>query len=138
MRTWPPYAVLLSALLCACSMFRSDNRRTLNLLDQEAAPASTGTKVALAPLALPIGVLAFAADLAVVHPIATIDDAWDDTEELLWRPKDESGLRRALFVPLAAAATPFVFFGDWFGRWLLPINSGEATQGRSKDEEDGK
>jgi len=85
---------------------------------------------------LPIGMLAFAADLAVVHPIATIDDAWDDTEELLWRPKDESALRRTLLVPLAAAATPFVFVGDWFGRWLLPITSSEAD--RLHDKEDAK
>jgi hypothetical protein len=105
----------------ACSMFRDDNRRTLNLIDRELAPASTGAKIALAPVALPVGVTAFAADLVVVHPIASIDDAWLDTEELLWQPKDESGLRRALFVPLAAVATPFVFVGDWVGRWLLPI-----------------
>ena len=102
-------------------MFRTDNRRTLNLLDRELAPEDTAAKVALAPLALPAGVAAFAADLAVVHPIATIDDAWDDTEALLWRSEDESALRRALVVPFAAVATPIVFVGDWFGRWLLPI-----------------
>jgi len=106
-------------------MFRTDNRRTLNLLDRELAPEDTAAKVALAPLALPAGIAAFATDLAVVHPIATIDDAWNDTEELLWHSEDESALRRALVVPLAAVATPFVFAGDWFGRWLLPITSEE-------------
>jgi len=120
-----PIAVLLLLLGAACSMFRTDNRRTLNLLDRELAPEDTAAKVALAPLALPAGIAAFATDLAVVHPIATIDDAWNDTEELLWHSEDESALRRALVVPLAAVATPFVFAGDWFGRWLLPITSEE-------------
>jgi hypothetical protein len=113
------WALLASA--AACCMFREENRRTLEMIDRELAPASTGAKVALAPVALPVGVAAFAADLAVVHPIASLDDAWLDTEELLWQSKDESGLRRALFVPFAAVATPFVFAGDWLGRWLLPI-----------------
>src|SRR5262245_31079463 len=116
-------AVLLLLLGAACSMFRTDNRRTLNLLDRELAPEDTAAKVALAPLTLPVGIAAFATDLAVVHPIATIDDAWNDTEELLWHSEDESALRRALVMPLAAVATPFVFAGDWFGRWLLPITS---------------
>jgi hypothetical protein len=113
----------LLLLGAACSMFRTDNRRTLNLLDRELTPKDTAAKVALAPIALPVGVAAFAADLAVVHPVATIDNAWNDTEELLWRSRDESALRRALVVPIAAIATPFVFAGDWFGRWLLPITS---------------
>lgn len=116
-------AILLSTT--ACSMLRESNRRTLDLLDRELTPESTAAKVPLFPVALPIGIAAFAADLAIVHPVATVDDAWDDTEELLWRPRDESALRRVLFVPLATLATPVVFLGDWFGRWLLPITSDE-------------
>jgi hypothetical protein len=113
---------LVLLLAGACSMTERDNRRTLELLDRELTPPSTAGRVALAPLALPIGICAFAADLAVVHPIATIDDAWLDTRDLLWTPSHESPLRKVLFVPFAALATPFVFAGDWFGRWLLPIS----------------
>jgi hypothetical protein len=134
-----PLRLAAAALLAAaagCSMFRSDNRRTLNLLDRELTPESTGAKVALSPVALPVGIAAFAADLAVVHPIATIDDAWDDTEDLLWRPRDESALRRALFVPFAAVATPFVFAGDWLGRWLLPITSEDEDRKDRKDQKE--
>ena len=120
--------LLLVPLLVGCSLVRSENRRTLNLLDENLAPVATGWKVALAPVAFPVGVAGFAADLAVVHPIATIDDAWLDTRDLLWTPRDESPLRRTLFVPVALVATPFVFVGDWFGRWLLPIQNREAPQ----------
>lgn len=120
-----PLGVAMLLVASACSMCRESNRRTLDLLDRELTPESTAAKVALFPVALPGGLVAFAADLAVVHPAATVDDAWDDTEQLLWHPRDESSLRRVLFVPLAALATPLVFTGDWFGRWLLPIASEE-------------
>lgn len=96
-----------------------DNRRVLGLLDRELTPSSTAGKVALAPLALPVGLAAFAADLAIVHPACVVDDAWLDTVDLLWTSKEESAFRRALFVPLATLATPFVFTGDWLGRCLF-------------------
>lgn len=98
-----------------------DNRRSLNLLDENLVPESTAGKVALAPVALPVGTAAFVADLMLVHPACTIDDAWLDTVDLLWTSREESTLRRVLFMPLAAAATPLVFVGDWAGRWLFPI-----------------
>lgn len=114
--------------LAACSMMLTEHRRTLNLLDEELAPPSTAGKVALAPVALPVGLVAFAADLAVVHPVASVDDAWADTVDLLWRPRDETPLRKALFAPVAAVATPFVLVGDWAGRWLFPIASRSEPQ----------
>jgi hypothetical protein len=102
-------------------MLSEDNRRTLAWLDHELAPESTTAKVALAPVALPTGLCALALDAAVVHPICTADDAWLDTRDLLWTARDESALRRTLFVPLAVLATPLVFAGDWLGRWLFPL-----------------
>lgn len=120
--------LLLVGTTAACSMMRTDNRRTLNALDAALTPASTTAKVALAPVALPVGLAAFAADLTVVHPVASIDDAWDDTADLLWTPRGESTLRKVLFVPVAALATPVVFAADWFGRWLLPIESSPGAE----------
>ena len=63
-------------------------------------------------MALALCTTAFAADLTVVHPVASIDDAWDDTADLLWTPRGESTLRKVLFVPVAALATPVVFAAD--------------------------
>lgn len=120
-----PVLGLSLAVVAGCSMFDRDNRRTLELLDRELAPASTGTRLALAPLALPLGVGALVADAVVVHPTCSLDDAWLDTRDLLWRSRDESALRRALFVPLAVLATPVVFAGDWVGRCLLPLGERE-------------
>ena len=73
------------------------------------------------PLAIPVGVGGLVTDAVLVNPVLCIDDAWGDTVELLWSSEDESNMRRALFAPLAAVATPFVFAGDWFWRSLWPI-----------------
>lgn len=123
--------LLLVGTSAACSMLRTDNRRTLNALDAAFTPDSTAGKVALAPVALPVGLAAFAADLTIVHPVVTLDDAWDDTTDLLWTPRGESTLRKVLFVPVAAVATPVVFAVDWFGRWLLPVESNHGVGGGS-------
>ena len=69
-----------------------------------------------------------ATDAVIVHPVFSIDDAWGDTVELLWSPRDESSLRQALFAPVAAIATPVVFATDWVWRSLWAIDP--------RDEED--
>lgn len=72
-------------------------------------------------MAIPVGFGALLGDSLVVNPAFAIDDAWLDTVDVLWTPDDESPLRRALFTPLAALATPLVFAGDWLGRCVLPL-----------------
>ena len=105
-----PRLTLLTLLLsgAGCAIFDSDNRRTLNLLDEYLTPEDPAAKWALAPVALPAGLAAAAVDAAIVHPINTIDDAWGDTAELLWSSHDESKFRRAVFAPVAVVATPGV------------------------------
>ena len=125
--------LLVIVLACAgtgCAMAIEDNRRTLSWLNTHATPESTTGKVALAPLALPAGVTAFAADALLVHPAMVVDDAWGDTVELLWTTEDETRFRRVLLTPLAALATPFVFAGDWAGRALFAIPEREPEEER--------
>lgn len=107
--------------LTSCAIFEPDNRRTLDALDRHLIPSSTLGRVALAPIGLPVGLVAGIADLCVVHPATVLDDAWGDTTELLWMPRTESRFRRALLMPLAALATPPVFLGDWLGRSILAL-----------------
>lgn len=99
------------------------SRRTLDLCDANLAPApeSTTTRGLLLPVAVPFGFVAGVVDTVAVNPVCAIDDAWLDTVDLLWRSRDESALRRTLFVPLAALVTPIVFGGDWLGRCVFPI-----------------
>ena len=118
--------LLLLALLSACSMKEKENRLTLNALDASFAPSSEGARWALAPVALPAGLVALAVDAVVVHPATVVDDAWGDTVEWLWTPKpDESRFRRAVLLPLSALATPLVWVGDWLGRSVFAIEPRE-------------
>ena len=115
----------LVALACVafagCAVFDEDNRRTLSLLDRTLTPQSATTRCVLAPVALPGALVAGAADIAIVHPAAVIDDAWGDTVDWLWTPRDESRFRRTLLFPLVTVATPLVFVGDWLGRAAFAI-----------------
>lgn len=104
-----------------CTAVREDSRRTLDSLDGNFTPASPTTRTVLLPVAIPVGFCGLLTDTLLVNPAFAIDDAWRDTVDLLWTPRDESPLRRALFTPLAALATPLVFAGDWLGRSVFPI-----------------
>ena len=107
-------------LLAGCTTVRDDSRRTLDWLDGSFTPGSAGARGALLPVAIPVGFTGLVCDTVVVNPVCAVDDAWGDTVELLWTSKDESPLRRALFVPVATVSTPFVFAGDWLWRSIVP------------------
>lgn len=112
-------ALPLVAASCATSV--ADNRRTLNLLDAHVAPESATLRWVALPVTFPTGVLGLVTDAVIVHPCCVIDDAWGDTVEWLWDPRDESRFRRAVMVPLRALATPFVFAGDWLTRAMFAV-----------------
>lgn len=105
----------------ACTTWRDDSRRTLDLLDANLMPASPVARGLLLPIAIPVGLGGFVCDTVVVNPICAIDDAWLDTTDLLWTVNGESMLRRTLFTPFAALATPVVFGLDWLWRSLVPL-----------------
>jgi hypothetical protein len=107
--------------LSGCAVFEADNRRTLNALDAHASPPNAAARWALAPVALPVSFVAALADVVIVHPVCSIDDAWHDTVDWLWTPHGESKFRRAVLLPLSALATPFVFTGDLAARAVFAI-----------------
>lgn len=115
-----PCRWLLALALCGCTTVRDDSRRTLDWLDASLVPESNAARIALLPLAVPVGFGGLVFDTVVVNPVYAVDDAWGDTVELLWTSREESALRRALFTPLAALGTPFVFAGDWLWRCVVP------------------
>lgn len=123
--------LLLSAILWlgGCTALDRNQRRTLDWLDAHLAPESAVARGCLLPLAIPVGLLGFAADTLAVNPALAVDDAWGDTAELLWEPRDETLLRRVFLVPLATLATPLVFTGDWLVRSLVPIGSRRLGSG---------
>lgn len=117
----PALAATLVLALSGCAVFEAKNRRTLNALDEHAAPPNAAARWALSPVALPVSFVAALADMVIVHPVCSIDDAWHDTVDWLWTSHGESKFRRAVLLPLSALATPFVFTGDLLARSVFPI-----------------
>jgi len=112
---------LFLLLLAGCAVFEQENRRTLNAMDERFTPDSTAARWALAPIGFPAGLVGGVLDMVIVHPSTVFDDAWGDTIELLWTPRDESRFRRAIMLPLVTIATPLVYVGDWLGRAIFAI-----------------
>jgi hypothetical protein len=133
MRTGLWIAGLLGAA-AACTTSRDDSRRTLDWLDANLAPQSHTTRMVLLPVAIPVGICGLICDTVVVNPVCAIDDAWGDTVDTLWTSNEESGLRRALFTPLAMAATPVVFACDWVWRCLIPTEPRKEPAGDPRNE----
>ncbi|HZL99099.1 MAG TPA: hypothetical protein VFD43_02510 [Planctomycetota bacterium] len=121
--------VLTAASLAAgCAVLEPANRRTLNAMDERWSPPTTAGRWAAALVAFPAAVVGLLVDALFVNPALAFDDAWDDTVEWLWTPDpDESRFRRAVILPLAAIATPFVYVGDW-------IRHGFFTKTRFEDD----
>lgn len=132
-RTVRMLCLAAGCLASACAITEPANRRTLNAMDAHLAPASTAARWAALPLTLPAGILGLAADAVVVHPCTVIDDAWGDTVDYLWRPRDESRFRKAVMVPLRAVATPFVFTADWLTRSAFAVPPREEKDDKEAD-----
>ncbi len=73
--------------------------------------------IAAIPLALPLGLV----DVTIVHPVQVVDDAAQDTWDLLWEHNVQgAAMRSFLFFP-RVTLTPIIFTGDWVGRALFDI-----------------
>lgn len=81
------FALLADGLLSGCAVFNRDNRRILNTLDGAIHPDSTGSKIVLAPVMVPVGTAALMTDMVILHPIRVIPDAADDVYEFYWKPR---------------------------------------------------
>ncbi len=105
-----------------CAVFEDDNRHVLNWLDRKVKLETTGSRVALAPIAVPVGTTALLADMVVVHPATAIPAAAEDVYDIYWRPRKMDILRKSLLVPLSVVVTSPTFTGDWLVRSLFPVD----------------
>lgn len=130
-RSLPALGALL--MLGGCAIFEPENRRLLELLDADLAPPPGAAAIALTPVTLPVGVVALAADMVVVHPVASIDDAWLDTRDVLWHSTDETSFRKVVMAPVSVLLTPVIFTGDWLGRSLFAIPARKPEANKEDD-----
>lgn len=119
-------ALFGSCISTGCAFMDRDNRRLLGFLDEQVqntwvADTNAG-RIAAAPVAVPVGVVAFALDVVVIQPVVSVRPAAVDTYDLLWKPRGMTAFRKAmLFVPVVVA-TPIVFVSDWAFRSLFIVD----------------
>lgn len=100
--------------LSGCAVFDDPGQRTLRALDEKISPESTATQIALAPVGIVVGNGALAVDAFVVNPAMGIGPAFDDTYDLLWKPRDLEPLQKAMLFGPVVVATPPAFVISWY------------------------
>jgi hypothetical protein len=82
-----------------------------------------------------VGFVAIVLDAAIVHPANIIDDAAEDTEEVLWDnfEWDEKYVTECAALPWRVVLTPAIFTGSFLGRSLFDIPR-RAEEARQEDE----
>ena len=121
---WLPRSVsllLVGLMVSGCAVANRDNTLLLNKLDETVRPRKTAERVALAPIMIPTATGALAVDGLVIHPARVLPQAAEDVDELYWRPRDETLLRRSLLFMPRVILTPPTFLGAWYVRATFDI-----------------
>lgn len=100
---------------------KKENRPVTTALDGIIAPQSTGAKIALAPVVIPVGFATLLADIAVVHPLSTIPEDAKDTYEIIWENPSGGIVQQSFLLIPKLICTPFVFLGDFLIRSLFDV-----------------
>tara|TARA_Y100001937_G_scaffold62768_1_gene86127 strand:+ start:28860 stop:29189 length:330 start_codon:yes stop_codon:yes gene_type:complete len=109
-------------MISQCAFMVKENRRLTNALDSVVSPESTMAKVVLSPVFVPVGAVSLAADAIVIHPVAVIPQAADDTLDAIWREPEGSIIWQTfLFVP-KVVFSPVFFSFDWLFRSLFDMD----------------
>ncbi len=127
----PSIAIAMSlalCLCCGCAVFNRNNTPTVNWVDHHLMPKQKPAKYFVMPLILPVGIVAVAGDMFIVHPITVIGDALHDIHTYLWQGFDfqsEYVTDCLTLIPRSIATVvgfPFVFLA----RSSFDIDSGRT------------
>lgn len=121
MRTMMVLLLAAAVVLPGCAFMKEDNRPLTTALDDVVDPESTGAKVAMAPLFIPVGAASLVLDVAVIHPIQVVPDAIEDTYEIVWEDPSGTYVTQTFLLVPKLALTPVIFVFDWFGRSVFDI-----------------
>jgi len=135
MKLSPIAALTLMLLLNGCAVFNPRNTPSLNWVDEHLLPEKQPKRGLVYPLVLPVGLVAVSIDALIVHPLQVVDDAAEDTDEVLWDHFDwdtEYVTECASLIP-RAALTPPVFAIDFLGRSAFDFDE-DAPDRRSRDQ----
>jgi hypothetical protein len=125
-------------------VFNRNNTPALNMVEENLVPANKTVRMIASPLIVPIGLAAATVDMTLLHPLSVAGDAWDDTNDLLWKNLDWDHRYVTTTVMNAPrlAAMPLIFTVDFLGRSSFDISRRggniRMNVGNPKSNTDGK
>ncbi len=116
--------LIITALVLSCSSCAFMNRRNrpaMNFCSERLIPEHTAAKAATAVLWAPACLVAGAADAVLLHPVSVMDDAWFQTQSLVWQPTNRGYVTECAVFPLRVAATPPLWALDFARRAVFDV-----------------
>ena len=91
-----------------CAVLAEENRHLARALDDNLAPDSTTAKIALAPVAIPVGFAALAVDGVLINPVAFAPESWD-AATWAFEEVPYTGLGEIVVFPMRVVTFPVLF-----------------------------
>lgn len=132
------HLAVLSGLLISlngCAVFNRQNTPALNMVEKHLVPKEQPGRALSYPLIIPVGAVAATMDMFIFHPVSVISDAWDDTEDMLWKKLDwdkQYATTTASIIP-RTTLTPVVLTTDFLVRSCFDIGRRGNTSGTTVD-----
>ena len=117
--------ILLALLFCSgCAVFNRDNTPALNFVEQHLVPTDRSVRMISSPLIVSVGLAAATLDMVLLHPLSVAGDAWDDTNDLLWKNLnwDHQYVTTTVLNAPRVAVMPLVFTTDFLARSSFDIS----------------
>jgi hypothetical protein len=115
------FTLLLSS---GCAVFNRNNTPALNAVEQHLVPTDKTAQLLVAPVIIPLGFAAATIDMVLLHPLSVAEDAWDDTNEILWQGLDfdHRYVTTTVLNTPRLAAMPVIFTTDFLARSSFDIS----------------
>ncbi len=109
--------LLLIFQFSGCAVFDRRNTILVNAVEEHMVPETQPSRLLLAPIYIPVGLMAGVLDAFIIHPIRMIPRAAQDTDEALWEFSDETGyVTHTGSIIYRAGFSPIFFTVAWLGR----------------------
>jgi len=116
--------VMLFIFFSNCAIFQRKNLVLVNAVEENLVPENDSAKIWASPFYIPVGILAGALDVFIVHPISVIPNAAEDTIDTLWSDKPDLGyVTRMGIVPFSLLLSGPMFALSFSYHWLFEDSS---------------
>lgn len=104
--------LLLVFLSSGCAVLGENNRYITKFLDEGAVPESVSAKVALAPVAVPVGLTALVVDGFIINPIVSLPKAFDEACSVFdFERIPSAGIGEVVVFPMRIVTFVAIFVG---------------------------